>query len=105
VVITITSPGGGTSSVTGIAQNSQSAFSLLIPFSGLVGTASIQHVESLTFAFNIVAHASNIDYEIQQIVAVPEPTTMTLAGLAAGAWTFGLGMKRRSRRAMLRHAA
>ncbi len=105
VVITITSPGGKSSSVTAIAQNSQSAFSLIVPFSGLVGNASLQHVDSLKFVFNSILNAPNIDYEVQQLSAVPEPASLTLAAMAAGSLALTVGLTRRNRRVATRKAA
>ena len=79
VKITITSPGGKISTVTATAVNSLSVFNMYIPFSGphgLVGTASLSHVDSITFVFNGVNQAPNVDYEVMMLGTV-EPTIPT----------------------------
>jgi hypothetical protein len=84
MAITITSPGGLSSTLTKDAPNSQSPFICDFPFSQFVGNADFTHVDSVRVAFNGARQTPNVDFEIRGIIAVPEPTsliTMTLGGV------------------------
>ena len=88
MLMTITSPGGKSSTLTKDAPNSQSAFTCDFPFSQFVGNADFTHVDSVTVAFNGARQTPNVDFEVRGIAAVPEPTsllTMTLGGALFGA--------------------
>jgi hypothetical protein len=94
VVVTIASPGGLSSSATVIVPNSQTESLIDIPFSQLVGAASITDVDGITFVFNGQRKTANVDFEVQSIVAtVPEPGGAVLA--AAGALALAVYVKRR----------
>jgi hypothetical protein len=83
MVMTITSPGGFTSTLTKDAPNSQSAFACDFPFNQFVGTANLSNVQSIRVVFNGVRQTPNVDFEIRGIIAVPEPAsllTMALGG-------------------------
>jgi hypothetical protein len=109
VAITITSPGGKSSTETVHAQNSvPAAFDLFVPFSGLVGNASSSHADSITFVFNGADKSPNVDYEVQRIcsiprIPVPEPASGIL--LVTGLGTLGLAAcaARRRRRQNLQY--
>ena len=81
--ITITSPGGKSSTATGIMPNSLSEFQYLVPFSELVGDASLSNVSTIQYVLNGANHTPNIDYEIHALAVVPEPTSATLMAIAA----------------------
>jgi hypothetical protein len=99
MAITITSPGGLTSTLTKDAPNSQSAFACDFPFSQFVGNADFTHVDSVRVAFNGARQTPNVDFEVRGIIAVPEPTsllTMTLGGAIFGAVQLFNRKRRRS---------
>jgi hypothetical protein len=93
MVITITSP-SGSSTVTVDVQNSQAPFDVVVLFNQLVGTASPSNVDSITIAFNSIRQTPNIDFELQGIFAVPEPTGY-LAMSLGGALVFSTSLLRR----------
>lgn len=89
LAITITSPGGKSSTATAIVPNSLAAFNFDVPFSQLAGNASISNVSSITFTFNGAMHTPNVDFELEQIAAVPEPSSGILMLTAvSGALSF-----------------
>jgi hypothetical protein len=93
VAITITSPGGKSSTETVHAQNLVAGFDLFVPLSGLVGNASTSHADSITIVFNGADKAPNVDYEVQMIatvprILVPEPASGILGMIALA--TLGL---------------
>ena len=84
VLIKITSPGGKSSTVAAVAQNSLNYFNLYVPFANLVGNASITHVDGITFTFNGANKTPNVDYAVLGLAAVPEPASGVLMGTALG---------------------
>jgi len=90
VAITITSPGGGSSTATTIVPNHvpnlPATFDVLVPFSQLSGNAALNNVSSITYAFNGANHTPNIDFELHSLSVVPEPSSAVLIGIAAAAW-------------------
>lgn len=99
VAVTITSPLGKVSTATVDAPNSTTAFDLFIPFDKLVGDAVLTQVDSIKFVFNGVRKTANVDYEVQLLAVVPEPSTVVLLATGvAGAVVVG-GLRRRSRAA------
>jgi hypothetical protein len=99
MAITITSPGGLSSTLTKDAPNSQAPFTCDFPFSQFVGNADFTHVDSVRVAFNGARQTPNVDFEIRGIIAVPEPTsllTMTLGGAIFGAVQLFNRKRRRS---------
>jgi hypothetical protein len=96
--VKITSPGGKSSTAVATAPNAQSAFDVLIPFNSLIGNASTTQVESITFVFNELNKAANIDFEVQMLAAVPEPASAALlaSGLGLLALTGFAARRRRS---------
>jgi len=101
MMITLTSPGGKSSTVSATAQNSLSAFDVTIPFSSLSGNANLTQITSITVLFNGGAGmACNVDYEVQSLAAVPHvPEPATSAMFATGAAALGVATwRRRSKR-------
>jgi hypothetical protein len=96
VAVTITTPGGKLSTAVVDAPNSTTAFDLFIPFSKLVGNASVTDVDSIKFVFNGVRQTPNIDYEIQLVAVVPEPASIVLAACGLSA-AMVVGCRRRRR--------
>jgi hypothetical protein len=79
---------GGTSTASTIIQNSATSFNVDIPFTQLIGTAPLNHVDSITVTFNGTRQTPNIDFEIGGIIAVPEPAsclTIAIGGVLIGA--------------------
>jgi hypothetical protein len=98
IAVTITSPGGKSSTATAVAPNAQAFFTFDIPFGQLVGNALLSNVDSITFVFNGAApQTPNIDYELHQLAAVPEPASGLLMTIATGAWGW-LALRSRRRR-------
>jgi hypothetical protein len=83
LAITITSPGGKSSTTTAILPNSLSEFQFLVPFSQLLGNAALNNVSTIQYVLNGANHTANIDYEIHALSVVPEPTSATLMSFAA----------------------
>ena len=86
VAITITSP-GGTSTANAIIPNSLSRFTLQLPFSQFVGNAALNHVDSISVVFNGARQTPNVDFEIQGVSVVPEPSaciSMLIGGAILG---------------------
>jgi hypothetical protein len=95
LAVTITSPGGLSSSTTVIVPSSQAEQVVDIPFSKLVGAASVTDVNSVTFVFNGQNHTANVDFGVQRLIAtVPEPTSATLLVTAAVALGLAAYLKR-----------
>jgi hypothetical protein len=90
LAITITSPGGGSSTATTIVPNHvpnlPATFDVLVPFSQLSGNASLSDVSSITYVFNGANHTPNIDFELHSLSVVPEPSGQVLIVFAAAAW-------------------
>lgn len=87
VALTVTGS-GGTSTYSGIIQNSATSFNLDIPFTQLIGTAALNHADSISLTFNGVKHTANIDFEMLGFTAVPEPATcltIAIGGVLIGA--------------------
>ncbi len=94
VTITITSPEGGLSTLSGTIKNQIGLpFEVFFPFTSLAGNAQLTSVDSVSFVFNGGKMTNNIDFELQMLATsssqpVPEPAGATLMALAAG----GLGL-------------
>lgn len=91
--ISATSPGGGTSSFLTSVADHNSKYELLIPFSSFThtGTGTLTSINSISFLFN-VAGVPNVDFALDSIAAVPEPSTCVLlavgvCGLLASGWS------------------
>ncbi len=98
MAITITSPGGKTSTANVIVPNSPNEFDFSVPFNLLVGNASPTEVDSITFVFNGANLTTNIDYKLQTLAVVPEPAAGILMAMAAGALGLAApGLRRRRR--------
>ena len=96
MALTVTSPGGGSSTTSLIIPNSITPSNVTIPFTQLVGSAALNHIDSITVVFNGVRQTPNIDFEIQGITAVPEPAAFLT--MAVGGLLFCTGSIRRFRR-------
>ncbi len=89
IFIKITSPGGKSSTVSAVAQNSPNHFDLFVPFANLSGNALITQVDGITFTFNGAIKTPNVDYAILGLATVgvpvvPEPASGVLMGTALG---------------------
>jgi hypothetical protein len=81
-VVTVTS-NSGSSTASATAINSQSDFTINVPFSNFSGSANFSAVNSIVVQFNGVNQTTDIDFELTGIHAVPEPASvfmMTLGG-------------------------
>ena len=96
ISVTVTSSNGlFSSTAAATAQNQLTTFAVNIPFSSLLGNAVLSQIDSVVFVFNGVKKTPQIDFEISQILAVPEPTGQLL--LATACLALGL-LARRARR-------
>ncbi len=101
VQITITSPGGKSSTVKGFAPNSPSSFNFMLPFfgpNGLQGNASLTDVTSITYVFNGIDKAPNVDWEIKSLAVTPEPGGAFLMLSASGLLGVAHLVRRRRKR-------
>ena len=96
MALTVTSAGGASSTTNVIIPNSINPSTVTIPFTQLVGTAALNHIDSVTVVFNGVRQTPNIDFEIQGITVVPEPAAILT--MAIGGLLFCAGSVRRFRR-------
>ncbi len=98
MAITITSPGGKSSTATVVLPNSAVAFNYTIPFNTLVGTATPTQVDSIEVVFNGTHLTTNVDYKYQTLAVVPEPAAGFLMAMASGAFGLAARFSRQRRR-------
>jgi hypothetical protein len=103
IAITITSPGGKSSTITGVAPSSIPSYQFTMPFTNLVGNADVHHVDSVSVTFNDGGiRAPNIDFSVQllgvQSTPVPEPASATLGAIALGSLSWTAWRRRRRKR-------
>jgi hypothetical protein len=92
IYVSATTAGGGTSTFNTSVADHASKYELLIPFSSFThtGNGTLTSINSISFLFN-VAGVPNVDFALDSIAAVPEPSTCVLlavgvCGLLASGW-------------------
>jgi hypothetical protein len=88
----------GTSTATGTISNSATGFNVDIPFTQLIGNATLNHIDSVSVTFNGIKLTPNIDFEISGITAVPEPATCLTMAIGGLLFSVIAGTRRHSRR-------
>ncbi len=98
LAITITSPGGKSSTVTAIVPNTPATFNFFVPFANLVGNATPADVTSIVAVFNGARLTPNVDYAVRFFGTVPEPSGAALMTTALAMLALGRAALRRRKR-------
>ncbi len=76
---------GGSATYEGLIAESVDPFEIRIPFADFSDSSVMESVGSLTFSLNgSAAPTANVDFELDNLAAVPEPSTLILLIALAG---------------------